>query len=155
MIPAGFLQELLARVGALRLDDPLHAALLDIVEDLPGVWNDRYESDLGVRPPSDAAGVLQDVHWSAGLIGYFPTYTLGNLAAAQLFEAAREQLGDLDAMFSRGEFGHLRRWLREQIHSHGRCYRGGELVQRATGSPLTADHLVRYLRSKLQPLYGI
>lgn len=124
------------------------------VADLPNAWNDRYESDLGVRPPSDASGVLQDVHWSAGLIGYFPTYTLGNLAAAQLFDAAREQLGDLDAKFSAGEYGDLLEWLRQQIHSQGRCYPGRELVERATGSPLSADHLIRYLRAKLQPLYG-
>jgi carboxypeptidase Taq len=125
------------------------------VEDLPDAWNGRYESDLGVRPPSDASGVLQDVHWSAGLIGYFPTYTLGNLASAQLFHAASEQLGDLDAQFEAGEFGPLRQWLRENIHIHGRCYSGGQLVERACGSPLTADHLLRYLRSKLYPLYGI
>jgi carboxypeptidase Taq len=125
------------------------------VEDLPEAWNGRYESDLGVRPPSDAAGVLQDVHWSAGLIGYFPTYTLGNLAAAQLFHAAGEQLGDLDARFAAGDFGPLRQWLRTKIHRHGRCYSGGQLIERACGSPLTADYLLRYLRSKLYPLYGI
>ena len=125
------------------------------VEDLPAAWNARYESDLGVCPPSDADGVLQDVHWSAGLIGYFPTYTLGNLAAAQLFDAAQEQIGDLDELFLRGEFRPLLDWLREHIHSQGKCYSGGELVARATGSTLTASSLIRYLRSKLEPLYGI
>lgn len=125
------------------------------VDDLPDAWNQRYANDLGIRPPSDASGVLQDVHWSAGLIGYFPTYTLGNLAAAQLFETATQQLGDLDAMFAAGQFAELLSWLRERIHQHGRCYRGNELVELATGSALCADHLVRYLRSKLEPLYGI
>lgn len=125
------------------------------VDELPAAWNARYESDLGVCPPSDADGVLQDVHWSAGLIGYFPTYTLGNLAAAQLFVAAREQIGDLDRLFARGEFEPLLAWLRQQIHSHGRCYSGRELVQRATGSALNAQHLIRYLRTKLEPLYGV
>jgi carboxypeptidase Taq len=125
------------------------------VDDLPDAWNARYESDLGVCPSSAADGVLQDVHWSAGLFGYFPTYTLGNLAAAQLFDAAQDQLGDLDQMISRGEFRPLLDWLRENIHYLGRCYSGGELVQRATGSPLAADNLISYLKSKLEPLYGI
>ncbi|MGI9470747.1 MAG: carboxypeptidase M32 [Rubripirellula sp.] len=125
------------------------------VADLPEAWNSRYESDLGIRPPSDADGVLQDVHWSAGLIGYFPTYTLGNLAAAQLFDAARAQIGDLDDLFAHGEFRPLLDWLRERIHYDGRCYSGAELVQRATGTPLSASHLVTYLKSKLEPLYGI
>ena len=125
------------------------------VDDLPEAWNTRYESDLGVRPPSDADGVLQDVHWSAGLIGYFPTYTLGNLAAAQLFDAASTQIGDLDSLFARGEFRPLLDWLRERIHFDGRCYSGNELVERASGTPLSATHLVNYLKSKLEPLYGI
>lgn len=125
------------------------------VEDLPAAWDDRYESDLCVRPPSAADGVLQDVHWSAGLFGYFPTYTLGNLASAQLFDAAGHQLGDLGAMFAAGQFGPLLEWLRERIHQPGRCYSGGELVERATGSPLGADALIGYLKAKLEPLYGI
>ncbi len=125
------------------------------VDDLPAAWNDRYESDLGVRPPGDADGVLQDVHWAAGLIGYFPTYTLGNLAAAQLFDAAAADLGDLPDQFSRGDFASLLGWLNEHVHRHGRCYSGGELVARATGRPLSADSLVNYLNAKLRPLYGI
>jgi carboxypeptidase Taq len=125
------------------------------VDDLPDAWNARYESDLGVCPSSPAEGVLQDVHWSAGLIGYFPTYTLGNLAAAQLFETAQTQIGDLDQMMARGEFRPLLDWLRERIHYFGRCYSSAELVERATGSELTADSLISYLKSKLEPLYGI
>lgn len=125
------------------------------VDGLPDAWNARYESDLGVRPTSDADGVLQDVHWSAGLIGYFPTYTLGNLAAAQLYSSASEQIGDLDRLFAVGEFRPLLDWLRERIHYFGRCYSGAELVERATGAPLSAEHLVTYLESKLEPLYGL
>lgn len=125
------------------------------VKDLPEAWNTRYESDLGIRPPSDADGVLQDVHWSAGLIGYFPTYTLGNAAAAQLFAAASEQIGDLDELFARGEFRLLLDWLRERIHFDGQCYSGTELIERATGKPLNATDLVKYLQTKLEPLYGI
>ena len=125
------------------------------VDDLPAAWNARYESDLGVRPPSDADGVLQDVHWSAGLIGYFPTYTLGNVAAAQLYAAAEQQVGGLDAAHARGDFQPLLGWLRENVHTHGRCYSGTELVERASGWPLSADHLIDYLRNKLGPLYGL
>ncbi|MCG8648509.1 MAG: carboxypeptidase M32 [Pirellulales bacterium] len=123
--------------------------------DLPEAWNNRYESDLGIRPPCDAQGVLQDVHWSAGLFGYFPTYTIGNLAAAQLFDAACKQLGDLDEAFSQGEFRPLLIWLREHVHYYGRCYSGAELVRRATGRELSADSLIRYLKGKLEPLYEL
>lgn len=122
--------------------------------DLPDAWNDRYESDLGIRPPSDADGVLQDVHWSAGLFGYFPTYTLGNLVSAQLFDAARKELGDLEGSFARGDFGALLEWLRNKIHRHGQCYSADQLVKNATGSALSADHLVSDLQSKTQRLYG-
>ncbi|MGB7344166.1 MAG: carboxypeptidase M32 [Pirellulaceae bacterium] len=125
------------------------------VKDLPAAWNSRYESDLGITPPSDANGVLQDVHWSAGLFGYFPTYTLGNLISAQLYDAAEHDLGGLDAMFAVGDFGTLLHWLRRNVHRHGQCYSQSDLVQHATGSALSAEHLVNYLRSKLCPLYGI
>lgn len=125
------------------------------VKDLPEAWNARYESDLGIRPPSDAQGVLQDVHWSAGLFGYFPTYTLGNLASAQLFDAASKDLGDLDSAFARGEFQPLLDWLRTNIHCHGKSYCGAQLVKQATGSSLQADHLVRYLRAKAERLYRL
>lgn len=125
------------------------------VDDLPEAWNDRYESDLGIRPPSDSDGVLQDVHWSAGLFGYFPTYTLGNLVSAQLFDAASNDLGDIDAAFCQGNFGVLLEWLRKHVHCHGRCYSGEQLVEKATGSALTADHLVSYLNAKAKRLYGL
>ncbi len=123
-------------------------------EELPDAWNDRYASDLGIRPPSDADGVLQDVHWSAGLIGYFPTYTLGNLASAQLFDAAKRELGDLDAEFARGDFAPLLMWLRQKVHIRGRCASGGELIEQATGEPLSASALVGYLRAKLLAVYA-
>ncbi|TWU32862.1 carboxypeptidase M32 [Novipirellula artificiosorum] len=124
-----------------------------LVDDLPDAWNLAYERDLGIRPPSDANGVLQDVHWSAGLIGYFPTYTIGNLASAQLFDAAAAELGDLDLAFARGDFLPLQQWLREKIHRRGQCESGESLVQNATGRPLSADSLVAYLRNKLGNLY--
>ena len=106
-------------------------------------------------PPNDAQGVLQDVHWSAGLIGYFPTYTLGNLYAAQFFAQADADLGGLAAQFARGEFQPLRQWLTEKIHRHGQRYTAAELVQRVTGRPLEPAPLLRHLRTKLGPLYGL
>lgn len=123
--------------------------------DLPEAWNAAYASDIGIAPPSDADGVLQDVHWSAGLIGYFPTYTLGNLYAAQLFETAGRELGDLDAMFAAGEFTPLLEWLRENIHRHGRCFTPAELIEKATGRPPESGPLIQSLRERYAPLYGI
>ncbi|KAA1257705.1 Thermostable carboxypeptidase 1 [Rubripirellula obstinata] len=125
------------------------------VADLPDAWNARYESDLGITPPSDADGVLQDVHWSAGLIGYFPTYTLGNLASAQLYEAAEQSIGDLPDQISRGDFGPLADWLRTNVHESGRCYSSDQLIKKVTGKPLSAKPLMNYLTLKLSPLYGL
>tara|TARA_R110002073_G_scaffold7245_8_gene41373 strand:+ start:2701 stop:4227 length:1527 start_codon:yes stop_codon:yes gene_type:complete len=125
------------------------------VDDLPAAWDARYQSDLGVCAPSPANGVLQDVHWSAGLIGYFPTYTLGNLASAQLFDAAQAELGGFDDMFARGEFEPLLSWLRSRIHERGQCESGDALISRATGKSLSADALIGYLNGKLRPLYGL
>ena len=123
--------------------------------DLPGVWNETFARYFGMTPPSDALGCMQDIHWSAGLIGYFPTYTLGNLYAAQLFEAAQSQLGDLAEMFGRGEFAPLKQWLNEQVHQRGLHYRAADLAQRITGSPLSAEPLLRHLHGKFGPLYGL
>jgi carboxypeptidase Taq len=137
-----------------ELEQALIAGELPAAE-LPDAWNQQYRDCLGVQVPSDADGVLQDVHWSAGLFGYFPTYTLGNLAAAQLFDTAVEQIDDLDGKLSRGEFKPLLDWLRTNVHRHGRCYSGAELIENASGKPLSSDHLMRYLENKLRPLYGI
>lgn len=125
------------------------------VADLPGAWNEKYEQALGVRPPNDADGVLQDIHWSAGLIGYFPTYSLGNLYAGQFFAQADRDLGGLDAQIARGEFTPLREWLIDRIHRHGQRYTATELVQRVTGRPLSHAPLMKHLRDKFGALYGI
>ncbi|MBI1248892.1 carboxypeptidase M32 [bacterium] len=125
------------------------------VKDLPGAWNEKYTQQLGITPHNDADGCLQDVHWSAGLMGYFPTYSLGNIYSAQLIEQAREDLGDLDAMFAAGEFAPLLGWLRENVHQEGQCYPAAELVERVCGDPIDSTPLIRYLRAKLGPLYGI
>jgi len=124
-------------------------------EDIPAVWNDKFKKYFGVRPPDDARGCLQDVHWGAGLIGYFPTYTLGNLYSAQFFAKAREDLGNLDKQFERGQFDLLLDWLREKIHKHGQRYRAEELVKEVTGNPLSHSYLIEYLKEKYSALYGI
>jgi carboxypeptidase Taq len=123
--------------------------------DVPAAWNARMNDYLGVAPPDDANGCLQDIHWSGGMIGYFPTYTLGNLYAAQFFEKARADLGDLDAQFSRGDFAPLLSWLRTNIHTHGKRHLPSALVLRITGRPLSPEPLLRHLRRKAAELYGV
>jgi carboxypeptidase Taq len=123
--------------------------------DLPGAWNEAYRTNLGISPANDGEGVLQDVHWSAGLFGYFPTYTLGNLAAAQWIHAARRALGDLDDQWSRGQFRPLLEWLREHVHRWGRRLTSDDLILRATGQPLTASCLVNDLWEKHAEVYGV
>lgn len=124
------------------------------VADLPAAWNDAYRSLLGVEPPSDADGCLQDVHWSAGLFGYFPTYALGNLYAAQFVISMEEDMGPLDDMLRKGHPAPILGWLREKIHRHGRVYSAGDLCVRVTGSPLDPGHFLAYLESKFGAIYG-
>ncbi len=123
--------------------------------DVPGAWDEKFRQSLGLTPPGAAQGCLQDIHWSGGGLGYFPTYTLGNLYAAQFMEAARRDLGDLDGDFRRGEFGRLKGWLNENIHRQGQRYRAGELCRRVTGAPLSHEPLLTYLKGKYGPLYGV
>ena len=125
------------------------------VADLPEAWNDRFARDFGFRPPSDAEGVLQDIHWSAGLIGYFPTYTLGNIFAAQLMAAASRQLPDLQRDLAAGRFGGLLSWLRSEVHAHGRQFESVPLVERASGQPVSARWLVGSLRRRYGAAYGL
>lgn len=125
------------------------------VDDVPGVWNEKMKAMLGLDVPDDARGCLQDVHWSFGLMGYFPTYTLGNLYAAQFWEAIRRDTPGVEDGFARGEFAPLLEWVRTNIHAHGRRYRASELCERATGSALSADPLMRHLESRIRPAYGL
>jgi carboxypeptidase Taq len=118
------------------------------VRDLPEVWNTRMKEYLGVDVPDDARGVLQDMHWSIGLFGYFPTYQLGNIVSVQIWDRARADLGDLEEQFARGEFSALREWLSEQIYRHGSRYPPRELLQRVTGSDLDPEPYLQYLRAK-------
>ncbi len=124
------------------------------VSDLPATWNARIREDLGLQVPDDRRGCLQDIHWSTGSIGYFPTYTLGNLYAAQLWQAAGRDLGDLDGAHARGEFFALLQWLRERVHLHGRRYTPVELLRRATGAALSPEPLLGYLEHKLQDAFA-
>ena len=125
------------------------------VKELPEIWNTRMQDYLGLTPPNDALGVMQDIHWSMGGIGYFPTYTLGNLYGAQFFEAVREALPDLDNQIVRGEFMPLREWLRENIHCHGKRYSATELIERVTGKPPSSEAFLTYIETKFGELYGL
>lgn len=124
------------------------------VADVPGVWNERMKKDLGLDVPDDRRGCLQDIHWSMGAIGYFPTYTLGNLHSAQMWDAINEQIPDLPTKIEKGEFAPLLDWLRTNVHAHGRRYRAGGLIERISGRGLTSGPLVTYLKDKLRGIYG-
>lgn len=125
------------------------------VADLPDAWNSKYQQYLGITPPDYASGVMQDVHWSAGLVGYFATYALGNLYSAQFFAQAQQDLGDLDGQIRSGNLAPLLDWLRTNIHSHGQRYSAGELVERITGQPLSSEALLGHLRGKFGELYRL
>jgi carboxypeptidase Taq len=123
--------------------------------DLPGAWNEAYRHYLGVVPADDGEGCLQDGHWAGGMFGYFPTYTLGNVIAAQLFARARQDLGDLEEAFCLGNFGGLLGWLRDNVYRHGGRYPARQLIERVTGSPPEHGPLVAGLRRKYGELYGL
>ncbi len=140
----------------LRLE--IEIALMDgslEVRDLPEAWNARMRDYLSLTPPNDALGVLQDVHWSNGYIGYFSTYALGNLISLQLWEAMRAEIPDLDEQIRRGEFSNLLGWLREKIHHHGKKFQPQELVERVTGSKIDSAPYMRYLNEKYSQIYGL
>jgi carboxypeptidase Taq len=122
--------------------------------DVPAVWNENFKRYFQLTPANDAQGCLQDIHWSMGLYGYFPTYTLGNLYAAQFRDAAWTDLGDLSEPFRRGDYSALKNWLNEKIHRHGQRWRAPDLCREITGQPLSHEPLLRYLRSKYEPLYS-
>ena len=125
------------------------------LEDLPEAWNAKMKEYLDVDVPDDAKGVLQDVHWSGGSFGYFPTYLLGTLASVQIWETARGELTDLDSQMEAGEFGALREWLAERMYRWGRRFPPGEMLQRIVGGPLDAEPYVNYLKAKVTEIYGV
>jgi carboxypeptidase Taq len=125
------------------------------VADLPDLWRAKVKQYLDIDAPNDADGVLQDVHWSEGLIGYFPTYTMGNLYGAQLREKIMADLGDIGVLCARGEFAPILNWMREHVHRLGKRYTANELIERATGKKPTAEPFMRYLAEKYGPLYHL
>ncbi len=140
----------------LRLE--LEIALLEgtvKVKDLPQAWNTRMKDYLGVVPPTDTLGVLQDVHWSGGMLGYFPTYALGNLVSVQLWEKINEAIPDLESQIEQGKFDALLGWLRTNIHQHGAKFEPQVLVKKVTGSTITPEPYMRYLTKKYTELYHL
>ena len=136
----------------------LEMALLDgslAVQDLPQAWDDKFEAYFAVRPPDDAKGVLQDVHWSAGYIGYFPTYALGNLMAAQLWDKINSDIPDLEMQIEHAKFSDLLAWLRENIHQHGAKYEPLELLERVVGTGLDVEPYLQYLETKFGVIYSL
>jgi carboxypeptidase Taq len=126
------------------------------VKDLPQAWNERYQTDLGVLPPSDSLGVLQDMHWYSGTIGgYFQSYTLGNILSAQFFNAAITAIPQIPAQIATGNFSSLHGWLTENIYQYGRKYPAAEIIQRATGGPLDIGPYIKYLRTKYGEVYRL
>ncbi|MCA9073926.1 MAG: carboxypeptidase M32 [Planctomycetaceae bacterium] len=123
--------------------------------DVPAAWNQKFEEFFSLSPPDDSVGCMQDVHWSAGLIGYFPTYALGNMYAAQFFNAAQSELGDLHQQFSRGEFAPLKDWLRTNIHQRGHLYQADRLLEVVTSETLSHEPLTDHLTSKFGELYNL
>ena len=128
------------------------------IDDLPDAWDDMYEQYLGVRSPDRKQGVLQDIHWSMGAFGYFPTYTLGNLYSAQLLAAARSDLENeqtLEEMWAVGNFAPLLDWMRSNVHERGSISTPADLIKEATGQPPSPQPFIDYLRNKVERLYNV
>ena len=137
-----------------EIERDLIAGDLDVSE-VPTVWNDKMEAYLGIRPETDAEGCLQDIHWTNGTFGYFPTYTLGSVLAAQLYNAAETEIGPIDDAVRDGEFDDLHGWLTENVHRHGKRYRTDDLIEEATGESFTTDHFLAYVTEKYGDLYDL
>ena len=137
-----------------EIEKQLIAGEID-VDDLPDAWDEMYHEYLGIRAPNRTLGVLQDIHWSMGAIGYFPTYTLGNLYAAQLLESAKKDLPEHDTHIREGNFSPLLKWMRGNVHSKGSVLEPAELIKEATGRDPSPDAFIRYLGSKIERLYGV
>lgn len=125
------------------------------VADAPDAWNVKMQEYLGIVPPNDAPGVLQDIHWSLASLGYFATYSLGNLLSVQLFDKAVQDVPAIPTEIEQGEFSGLLNWLRANVHTHGRKFTLDELARRATGAPLQARPYIAYLQKKFGEIYGV
>jgi carboxypeptidase Taq len=123
------------------------------VDDIPDIWNEKYREYLGITPPDDALGCLQDIHWAHGAIGYFPTYTIGNLLSAQLYNKALETHSSLPSEIEQGNLATLMRWLRENVHRHGSRYTFSELVKTITGGEIMVGPFITYLKAKFLEIY--
>jgi carboxypeptidase Taq len=134
-----------------------HALINDDLQakDAPAAWNEKFQKYFGLTPPNDADGCMQDVHWSAGYFGYFPTYTLGNLYSAQFFNKAKADIPGLEDQFEIGNFGELKKWLEKNIYVNGRKYRAEKLVEVVTGNKLSHEPLMKYLKNKFGELYEL
>ncbi|MBI5243675.1 MAG: carboxypeptidase M32 [Elusimicrobia bacterium] len=155
----------LIRVEADEVTYNLHVLLrfeleADMIEgrlkvcDAPQAWNAKMADYLGITPPDHAQGILQDIHWAAGLVGYFPTYTLGNILSVQFYEKARRDIPGLEGGIAQGDFAPLRNWLGKNIHRHGRKYTPNELLERILGGGLDSRPFLDYLRAKYSEIYG-
>lgn len=125
------------------------------VSELPKVWNEKYKTYLGLTPPNDSLGVLQDVHWSGGSFGYFPSYALGNMYAAQIVNTMRKQLPEFDELIAEGNFAPIKEWLTEQIYKYGKSQKPAEIIKRVTGEELNPNYLADYLEQKYKAIYGL
>jgi carboxypeptidase Taq len=125
------------------------------ISDAPEVWNSKMTDYLGITPTDAANGILQDMHWSVGLMGYFATYTIGNLISVQLWEKFRAAEPDVDDLSRRGDFSALRRWLQEEVHQHGRSYMPRDLVRLVTGTAMDPGPYLSYLENKYREIYGL
>lgn len=123
--------------------------------ELPEIWNEKMREYLGITPPNDSSGVLQDVHWSAGIVGYFPTYALGNLIGAQLWEKIQREIPDLKEQIRSGQFDQLLSWLRANVHQYANKYLPGELIVKITGNPIQTEPFMQYLHDKYAPIYNL
>jgi len=140
----------------LRLE--LEIAMLEgtlAVKDLPETWNKRMQDYIGITPPDDKDGCMQDIHWSFGGFGYFPTYALGNLVSLQLWECIQRDIPDLDKQIASGKFAELLSWLRENVHKYGHKFEPQVLIQKITGSKIDPNPYIRYLKRKFGEIYGL
>ena len=136
----------------------IEIALLDgdlSVEEIPNQWNSLYRELLGITPSCDSEGCLQDVHWSEGLFGYFPSYSIGSFYAAQFFQQANKEIEGLENMIQKGDTSKLLEWLREKIHKHGRIFEANQLCEKVTGEKLNFSYFMDYAQKKYRSLYNL
>ena len=151
---SGVLTKATARAEKFELENEMLEGEVRVA-DLPEAWNAKMEAYLGIVPPDDAQGVLQDIHWSGGMLGYFPTYSLGNLISVQFFDQVKADIPSLADQIAAGEFDELLDWLRENVHQYGRKYTPSELVKRVTGNDLTATNYIAYIKAKFSDIYDL